>query len=105
SPNLYTLLMTVKQDGAVTEVIPFTVGFRSIEIKEVTDESGRIDKLFMVNGQPIKLKGVNIHEHNPKTGHYMTEDVMIRDSELMKLHNINTVRLAHYTQSRRFYEL
>jgi len=58
-----------------------------------------------VNGLPIKLKGVNIHEHNPKTGHYMTEDLMIRDFELMKLHNINTVRLAHYTQSRRFYEL
>ena len=46
-----------------------------------------------------------MHEHNPKTGHYMTEELMIRDFELMKLHNINTVRLAHYTQSRRFYEL
>ena len=105
SPNLYTLLITIKQNGAVTEVIPFTVGFRSIEIKEVTDPSGRTDKLFLVNGQPIKLKGVNIHEHNPKTGHYMTEELMIKDFELMKLHNINTVRLAHYTQSRRFYEL
>ncbi|MFA5655902.1 MAG: sugar-binding domain-containing protein, partial [Dysgonamonadaceae bacterium] len=91
SPNLYTLLMTVKQNGAVTEVIPFTVGFRSIEIKEVTDDSGRKNNLFLVNGQPIILKGVNIHEHNPKTGHYMTEDLMIRDFELMKLHNINTV--------------
>lgn len=105
TPNLYSLVMTVKQNGAVTEVIPFTVGFRSIEIKEVTDKSGRKDNLFMMNGQPIKLKGVNIHEHNPKTGHYMTEDLMIRDFELMKLNNINTVRLSHYTQSRRFYEL
>ncbi len=105
SPNLYTLLMTVKQNGAVTEVIPFTVGFRTIEIKEVTDKTGRKDNLFLVNGQPIILKGVNIHESNPKTGHYVTEDIMIRDFELMKLHNINTVRLAHYTQSRRFYEL
>ena len=105
SPNLYTLLLTVKQNGAVTEVIPFTVGFRSIEIKAVTDKSGRTDNLFLVNGQPIKLKGVNIHETNPKTGHYMTEDLMIRDFELMKLYNLNTVRLSHYTQSRRFYEL
>ncbi len=105
TPNLYTLVMTVKQNGAVTEVIPFTVGFRSIEIKEVIDKSGRQDKLFLVNGKPIILKGVNIHEHNPKTGHYVTEEIMIRDFELMKLHNINTVRLAHYTQSRRFYEL
>ncbi|HZJ79000.1 MAG TPA: glycoside hydrolase family 2 TIM barrel-domain containing protein, partial [Dysgonamonadaceae bacterium] len=105
SPSLYSLVMTVKENGAVTEVVPFTVGFRSIEIKPVTDDSGRVDNLFLVNGQPIKLKGVNVHEHNPKTGHYMTEDLMIKDFELMKLHNINTVRLAHYTQSRRFYEL
>ena len=105
SPNLYSLVMTVKENGVVTEVVPFTVGFRSIEIKPVTDETGRVDNLFLVNGQPIILKGVNVHEHNPKTGHYVTEDIMIRDFELMKLHNINTVRLAHYTQSRRFYEL
>jgi beta-galactosidase len=105
SPNLYTLVMTVKQNGVVTEVVPYNVGFRSIEIKEVVDPSGRKDQLFLVNGQPIILKGVNVHEHNPKTGHYMTEDLLIRDFELMKLHNINTVRLAHYTQSRRFYEL
>ena len=105
TPNLYKLVMTVRQNGTVTEVVPYNVGFRSIEIKSVTDEVGREDNLFLVNGQPIKLKGVNIHEHNPKTGHYMTEDLMIRDFELMKLHNINTVRLAHYTQSRRFYEL
>ena len=105
SPNLYNLVMTVKENGKVTEVVPFTVGFRSIEIKPITNKTGREDNLFLVNGQPIKLKGVNVHEHNPKTGHYMTEDLMIRDFELMKLHNINTVRLAHYTQSRRFYEL
>ncbi len=105
TPNLYTLLMTVKQNGKISEVVPFTVGFRSIEIKSVKDKSGREDKLFLVNGQPIKLKGVNIHETNPKTGHYVTEDIMIKDFETMKLHNINTVRLAHYPQSRRFYEL
>lgn len=105
TPNLYKLLMTIKKNGNVSEIVPFTVGFRSIEIKEVKDESGRTDKLLMVNGQPIILKGVNIHEHNPKTGHYMTEELMKRDFKLMKLHNINTVRLAHYTQSRRFYEL
>ena len=106
-PNLYKLLMTVKEDGKVTEIVPFNVGFRRIEIKKVDNynNSGRIEHLFFVNGQPIKLKGVNIHEHNPETGHYVTEEVMMRDFELMKQHNINTVRLAHYTQSRRFYEL
>jgi Beta-galactosidase/beta-glucuronidase len=105
APNLYKAVITVSQGNKVTEVIPYSVGFRRIEIKPVTDGSGRTDHLLLVNGQPIKLKGVNIHEINQKTGHYVTEEIMIRDFELMKQHNVNTVRLSHYPQSRRFYEL
>ena len=71
--------MTVQNQGSTqTEVIPFTVvGFRKFEIKEV-EGNGRKDRLFLVNGQPIKFKGVNIHEHNPATGHYVTEDIMLK---------------------------
>jgi beta-galactosidase len=106
-PNLYKLLMTVKEDGKTTQVVPFNVGFRRIEIKETTLRSpaGKPYTLLFINGQPLKLKGVNIHEHNPETGHYVTEDIMRKDFELMKRHNINTVRLSHYPQDRRFYEL
>ena len=106
-PNLYRMVMTLKEDGQVSEVIPYNVGFRRIEIKEVdqTGPNGKPYVLFLVNGQPIKLKGVNIHEHNPATGHYVTEELMRRDFELMRQNNINTVRLAHYPQCRRFYEL
>ena len=106
-PNLYRMVMTLKEDGQVNEVIPYNVGFRRIEIKEVdqTGPNGKPYVLFLVNGQPIKLKGVNIHEHNPATGHYVTEELMRRDFELMRQNNINTVRLAHYPQCRRFYEL
>ncbi len=104
-PNLYKLLITVIPEGEETgEVVPYSVGFRRFEIAPVTT-GNRTDRLFLVNGQPIKFKGVNIHETNPKTGHYVTEDVMLRDFELMKLSNVNTIRLAHYPQSRRFYEL
>lgn len=106
-PNLYKLLMTVKENGKVNEIIPFNVGFRRIEIK-LTDqlaESGKPYTLLFINGQPLKLKGVNIHEHNPRTGHYVTEDLMRRDFELMKQNNLNSVRLCHYPQGRRFYEL
>lgn len=105
APNLYQLLITVTEEGAEKgEVVPYPVGFRRFEIKAV-QTGDRVDRLFLVNGQPIKLKGVNIHETNPKTGHYVPEELMRKDFELMKLHNINTVRLAHYPQSRRFYEL
>ena len=106
-PNLYQLLITLKEGDKVTEVIPYKVGFRRFEIKEIEQkgENGKPYVCFFVNGQPIKLKGVNIHEHNPETGHYMTEELMRKDFELMKQHNINTVRLCHYPQSNKFYEL
>ena len=106
-PNLYQLLITLKEGNKVTEVIPYKVGFRRFEIKEIEEkaENGKPYVCFFVNGQPIKLKGVNIHEHNPETGHYVTEELMRKDFELMKQHNINTVRLCHYPQSNKFYEL
>ena len=105
TPNLYKILITNTQNGKVQEIVPYSVGFRKFEIKSVESKNGRIDNLFLVNGQPIKLKGVNIHEVNQETGHYVTENIMIRDFELMKQHNVNTIRLSHYPQSRRFYEL
>lgn len=106
-PNLYKLLMTVKEGDKVTEVVPFNVGFRRVEIKQIDQvaANGKPYTVFMFNGQPIKLKGVNIHEHNPETGHYVTEELMRKDFELMKKHNLNAVRLCHYPQDRKFYEL
>ena len=106
-PNLYQLLITLKERDKVTEVIPYKVGFRRFEIKEIEEksENGKPYICFFVNGQPIKLKGVNIHEHNPATGHYMTEELMRKDFEIMKQNNINTVRLCHYPQSNKFYDL
>ncbi|MBD5193683.1 MAG: DUF4981 domain-containing protein [Bacteroidales bacterium] len=108
TPELYNLIITVSNaDGAVSESIPFRVGFRKIEIRptgEVSEEGIPYQALY-INNQPVKMKGVNIHEHNPLTGHYMTEDLMRKDFELMRQHNINAVRLCHYPQSQRFYEL
>ena len=106
-PKLYKLLMTVKENGKVTEVVPFNVGFRRIEIKQIDQlaKNGKPYTVLLFNGQPIKFKGVNIHEHNPETGHYVTEELMRKDFELMKQHNLNAVRLCHYPQDRKFYEL
>ena len=106
-PNLYRLLISLKDGEKTSEIIPYTVGFRRFEIKPTDQiaENGKPYICLFINGQPIKLKGVNIHEHNPETGHYVTEELMRRDFELMKQNNLNTVRLCHYPQSRRFYEL
>jgi hypothetical protein len=84
-----------------------SVGFRRFEIKPTDQiaENGKPYVCLFVNGQPIKLKGVNIHEHNPETGHYVPEELMRKDFTLMKQNNINSVRLCHYPQDRKFYEL
>ena len=87
-PNLYTLYLTLKDKGGkVLEVIPVRVGFRSIEIK------GRD---LLVNGKRVLFKGVNRHEHNPKTGHTLTKEDMLKDMEMMKKLNVNAVRHSHY---------
>ena len=90
-PELYTLLLDV--DGEYTR---FNVGFRRFEIK---------DGLFLVNGAPVKFKGVNLHETDPYTGHYVTRERMLQDLKRMKENNINGIRTSHYPQPRMFYEL
>ncbi len=96
-PSLYQLLLTLSDDaGTVIECKSHGVGFREIEIK---------DSQLLVNGQPIYIKGVNRHEHDPDTGHTVSVDAMIRDIKLMKQLNINTVRTSHYPNDPRFYDL
>ncbi len=88
TPNLYTLLLTLKDaSGNTLEVCGHKIGFRTVEIR-----GGQL----LVNGQAVYLKGVNRHEHDPVTGHTVSRESMIRDIELMKQFNINSVRTAHY---------
>lgn len=107
TPDLYRLLMTVKNGDRTVEVVPFHVGFRRVEMAQTErkDANGRPYNVLLFNGQPVKFKGVNIHEHDPKTGHYVSEETMRKDFELMKKNNINAVRLCHYPQDRKFYSL
>jgi beta-galactosidase len=96
TPKLYTTVITLNDGQKPTEILSSKTGFRKIEIK------GRI---FMVNGTPIKLKGVNRHEHWPEVGHAITEAQMIRDLEVIKQGNCNHVRTCHYSDDPRWYEL
>ncbi len=101
-PELYTLLLCV--DG---EYSRFNVGFRRFEIVDhpQKDKNGRNYRVLLVNGQPVKFKGVNLHEHDPYTGHYVSRERMLQDLTLMRANNINAIRTAHYPQPRYFYEL
>jgi beta-galactosidase len=96
-PNLYNLIIQLyDESGEVLESTTRKIGFRSVEITR-----GQL----LVNGVPVTLKGANLHEHHPETGHVMDEETMMRDIELMKQNNFNAVRLAHYPQAERWYEL
>ncbi|MEC5423448.1 beta-galactosidase subunit alpha [Virgibacillus sp. C22-A2] len=95
-PNLYTLLLTVQSDEQLIEVIPQQVGFRQVELK---------GKTFTVNGIAIKLKGVNRHDYHPVTGRVVSKEDIVKDIRLMKQHNINAIRTAHYPNSPFLYEL
>ncbi len=97
TPYLYTLDLSLCDSlGRDVERIRSRVGFRSVEVK-----SGQV----LVNGRPIRFRGVNRHEHDPRTVRVMSEDLMLKDILLMKRANINAVRTSHYPNHPRFYEL
>ncbi len=88
TPYLYTLLLTLKdENGKVIETVASKIGFRKVELK-----NGQL----LVNGKRIMVHGVNVHEHNPVTGHYQDIATMMLDNKTMKQHNINAVRCSHY---------
>jgi beta-galactosidase len=96
-PNLYTLVLKLVDDkGIVLEYIPHKFGFREVEIQK---------NLFKVNGQLVKLKGVNRHEHHPRMGRYVDRATMLRDIKLLKQCNINMVRTSHYPNIPYWYSL
>jgi beta-galactosidase len=97
TPNLYTVVVELlNARGRVQEVRACRFGFRKIELK---------DQQFFVNGVSVLLKGVNRHENDPDRGHAVEINSMIRDLELMKQHNINTVRTCHYPDHPIWYDL
>lgn len=96
-PYLYTLVLTLKDaTGKSVEIESCKVGVRQVEI---------LDGQLCVNGKPVVIKGVNRHEHEPDTGHVISEENMLRDIRLMKQFNLNAVRTSHYPNLPRWYEL
>ena len=96
TPNLYTLIMTLKQGDKVLEAIRQRIGFRHVEIK-----GGQL----LVNGQPILIKGADRHELDPDGGYIVSVERMIQDIKIMKYLNINAVRTCHYPDDPRWYDL
>ena len=107
TPHLYDLTIALEAPGQPASYIPFRPGFRRVEIKALPSDraDGKPWNLLTVNGVPVTMRGVNLHEHDPKTGHYVTEETIKQDLMLMKGANMNAIRTCHYPQQVRFYEL
>lgn len=96
-PYLYHLVITLKDaDGNIVNIVPQRVGFRDIKVR---------DGLFYINNHYVKLHGVNRHDNDHIKSRAVGIARMEKDILLMKQHNINSVRTAHYPNDPRFYEL
>lgn len=97
TPNLYSVgIELIDPRGKTIQAMEQKTGFRHVEIK---------NGLLLVNGQSVKIKGVNRHEFDMHTGRYITRESMVQDIMLMKKHNINAVRTCHYPNHPDFYAL
>ena len=97
TPTLYTLTLQLCDSlGHIREQVSQKIGFRHLEIH---------DGELRVNDKPIRLRGVNRHEHDSYQARVMTEELMMKDLMLMKAANINAIRLSHYPNLPRWYEL
>ncbi|MBR4594262.1 MAG: beta-galactosidase [Bacteroidaceae bacterium] len=96
-PHLYECLIELFDfNGNVVESFVQNTGVRSIETQ---------GEIMLINGQPVKLRGVNRHDHHPRTGHYVDAETTELDIKLMKQANINMLRTSHYPDSPLLYEL
>ncbi|HXJ99609.1 MAG TPA: glycoside hydrolase family 2 TIM barrel-domain containing protein [Gelidibacter sp.] len=98
APNLYTLKITLEDEGNAknNQYITRKIGFKSVEIKNAQ---------VLINGKPIYIRGVNRHETDPHKGHVVSRESMELDIKLMKQNNINAVRSSHYPNDPYWYEL
>lgn len=97
TPDLYNLRLNLKNDrNELLETIHWRFGVKKVEVK---------GEFFYINGKLVKLKGVNRHEHHPRTGRHVDRQTILTDIRLIKQANINMIRTSHYPNEPYFYEL
>ena len=96
-PNLYPFSIELRnEDDCVIEHFDYHLGVKKVEV---------VGEVFKINGKNVKLRGVNRHDHHPKTGRYVDDATYEEDIRLMKQANINFLRTSHYPDREYLYEL
>lgn len=96
-PTLHQLTVELVDDaGVVVDDAELAVGFRRVEV---------VGHELLVNGEPVLIKGVNRHDHDPVRGKAVTPESIEADLVLMKQHNLNAVRTSHYPNDPHLYDV
>ena len=96
-PHLYDArIELLDPQGEVLESFRYHLGIKRVEVR---------GEVMYVNGKPVKLRGVNRHDHHPRTGRYVDDATLEQDIRLMKQANINLLRTSHYPDMPYLYEL
>ena len=96
-PNLYPFTIELLDNkGNISEHFDYHLGVKRVEC---------VGEVFKVNGKNVKLRGVNRHDHHPRTGRYVDDATSEKDIALMKQANINFLRTSHYPDREYLYEL
>ena len=96
-PNLYPFSVELRDEkGNIIEHFDYHLGVKRVEC---------VGEVFKINGQNVKLRGVNRHDHHPVTGRYVDDATYEQDIRLMKQANINFLRTSHYPDREYLYEL
>ena len=97
TPHLYPFSLELREaDGTVVEHFDYHLGVKKVEV---------VGEVFKINGQNVKLRGVNRHDHHPVTGRWVDDATYEQDLRLMKQANINFLRTSHYPDREYIYEL
>ncbi len=95
-PYLYTALMQLQDDGRTVDTCRRQFGVRTIKFS-------RVDGRFSINGDALKLRGLNRHETYPFIGRAAADRLQARDADILKYElGCNIVRCSHYPQSPAF---
>ncbi|HPD02345.1 MAG TPA: glycoside hydrolase family 2 TIM barrel-domain containing protein, partial [Clostridia bacterium] len=102
-PALYDLTAELfDETGNSIDIRAIKFGFRKVEIAPMKDGRG---PFILLNGKPLKIRGVNRHEFHPDYGHAVPKELTRADIELLRKNNVDSIRTSHYPNSRHFYEL
>ena len=101
NPYLYRIDFTLYHNEKFIDKRSINFGFREVKIKPMENGKG---PFILLNGKPIKFRGVNRHEFHPDFGHAVPAELIYKDLMICKENNISAIRTSHYPNNRIFYD-